>query len=202
MLARNTRLVSIRPTKKISLQNYNWKLGVYRCDVWSVKSATNSDNKHLLYIYVLYIPIETYSRCRVHDFSSDTCKCIELEINRECFVEYIKVHMQRTKYESGIFEITVVCLSWEHPILWMKRKSKTKIKKYGDQICDRDNILDQMSGHYRYHLICPLPYNPLSFPHLFVTSGFGNWIPTPGITIGDWLSWPPSIPGANNAMTR
>lgn len=46
----------------------------------------------------------------------------------------------------------------------MKIESKTKTKKYGDQICDRDNILDQMSGHYRYHLICPLPYNPPLLP--------------------------------------
>ena len=109
MLARNTRLVFIRPTKKISLQNYNWKLGVYRCDVWSVKSATNSDNKHLLYIYVLLYIIY---RCRVHDFPSVTCKCIELEINRECFVEYIKVHMQRKKYESGILQLNHGSLSF------------------------------------------------------------------------------------------
>lgn len=108
MLARNTRLVFIRPTKKISLQNYNWKLGVYRCDVWSVKSATNSDNKHLLYIYVLLYIIDaectTFHQLHASALSSRSIESVSLSTLRFiCNVRNMKAEFLQLNHGSLSF---------------------------------------------------------------------------------------------------
>ena len=104
MLARNTRLVFIRPTKK---SVYKIIIGNQVCidvmyDPLKVPPTVKTNTYFIYtYYYILYIDVECTTFHQIHASALSSRS-----------IEYIKVHMQRKKYESGILQLNHGSLSF------------------------------------------------------------------------------------------